>query len=175
MRRLRIAGLKIKHPMALLDWAIGVGAPLTAWTEAMASAGINLRLVLVWPLGGGNSRCLICLKKEATEKAVQLAGQVALDHSLPPPRVTEPVAAITIYPIGSDPALPLVALGLLHSAGRRPLAVGTSLSAAVLVVPDDQHQQCLEILSRRFELPTTVSPPESRLEIIQSPHKRDSD
>jgi hypothetical protein len=175
MRRLCIAGLKLDHPLALVDWAAGPSAALTAWTEALASARLNLKQVLAWPAAGSGGRCLACLNPAAADQAFDLAQNAARDFGTPPPELIRPVAALTIYPLAGDAALPLTALALLHSSGCTPLAVSTSMSAAVLVVPHEQRKPCLDLLARRFELPPSASPPESRVEVTQSPRPRDPD
>lgn len=175
MRRLRIAGLKLDHPLALVDWALGPGAALTAWIKALAAARLNLKQVLAWPAGGRGGRLLACLELPAGDEALSLAEKAAGEFGVARPEIIRPVAAITMYPLGSDPALPLTALALLESQGRRPLAAATSLAAAVVVVPDDQREACLNLLARRFDLPSNASPPESRVRVTQSPVQRDPD
>ena len=175
MGRLRIAGLKLDHPLALVDWALGPGPALTAWIRSLAAARLNLKQVLAWPAGGRAGRVLACLALSDSDQALSLARGVADEFGAGPPEIIRPVAALTMYPMGGDPALPLTALALLESRGRRPLAASTSLAAAVLVVPDDQREACLELLSRRFDLPANASPPESRVKVTQSPNQRDPD
>jgi len=139
----------------------------------LAQAHINLPFLLMQG-GGGGVRIRLCLERGQRLRAEALAGDLAKEEGWPVPQVTEPVIALTFYPLAGGMTLPAEALACLTGAGLRPLAVGTSLAAMTLILPEKMLPAAVRALGRRFDLPPGGLPPEERVSVVQSPTPRES-
>ncbi|WP_338605851.1 hypothetical protein [Desulfoferula mesophila] len=172
MKRLRITGWKQRRNLSLLavkgwPWA-GVNALAGAFTQAR----INLPFLLMHG-GKGGVRVGLCLETANSPQALALAQELAQAHGWPTPRVREPVIALTFYPLAAGMALPAQALACLATVGLKPLALGTSLAAMTVILPEDQLAAAVEALGSRFDLPPGGSPPEEQVSVVQSPLSRE--
>ena len=88
--------------------------------------------------------------------------------------ISEPVIALTFYPLAGGMTLPAEALACLAGAGLSPLALGTSLAAMTVILPEEMLPAAVEALGSRFDLPPGgLAPPEERVSVVQSPVKRE--
>ncbi len=169
--RLRITGWKHRRELSLLAFKDWPWQGTRSLVRALAQAHINLPFLLVQGgPGGGCGR--LCLERGQSPRAQALADELARQGGWAAPRITEPVIALTFYPLAGGMTLPAEALACLAGAGLRPLALGTSLAAMTVILPEEKLSPAVEALGRRFELPEGASPPEERVSVVQSPLPR---
>lgn len=171
MTRLRISGWKHRPALSLLALQGWPWVGVTALAQALVLACINLPFLLV-QAGESGARGRFCLEQAQRHEAEDMAAAMSRWWGWPPPEVTEPVAALTFYPLSGSLALPAQALACLAEAGLRPLALGTSLAAVTLILPEAALPLAVEAFGARFELPPESSPPEERVKVVQSPLRR---
>ena len=82
---------------------------------------------------------------------------------------------MNFYPLSRDPALTATALEGLCAQGLKPLAIGTSLSAVVMLVEHAKLPVCLDALCQVMELPPGVSPAHVQVSVVQSPLLKEED
>jgi hypothetical protein len=140
---------------------------VTALTQALTLAYVNLPFFLVQASGGGGRGCL-CLERDQRAAVENAAVAMSSWFGWEPPEISEPVAALTLYPLAGDLALPAEVLSGLAEAGQGLLALGTSRAALTLVVRESALAAVVEALGRRLELPAGASPPEERVKVVQS-------
>ncbi|MCF8040689.1 MAG: hypothetical protein K9K65_01435 [Desulfarculaceae bacterium] len=172
MTRLRITGWKHRRELSLLalkDWP---WAGVNSLAGALAQAHINLPFLLM-QTGKGGVWVRLCLEQGKRPQAQALAAELAQDHGWEPPLISEPVIALTFYPLAGGMTLPAEALACLAGAGLHPLALGTSLAAMTVILPEEMLPAAVQALGSRFDLPPGSSPPEERVSVVQSPVKRE--
>lgn len=169
----RITGWKHRRALSLLVLRNWPWAGVTALTQTMAQAHINLPFLLVQASKAG-ARGSLCLEQDLRPQAEAMAADLAREQSWSTLEVTEPVAALTLYPLAGGMGLPAQALACLARAGLRPLALGTSLATMTVILPEGVLPPTVEALRRCFELPPGASPPEERVKVVQSPVRRGS-
>lgn len=173
MTHLRITGWKHRRDLSLLalkDWP---WSGVTSLIRDLAQAHINLPFLLVQGRRDG-VWIRLCLDRAQRQRAAALAGDLARGEGWPALQVVEPVIALTFYPLAGGMTLPAEALACLTGAGLHPLAVGTSLAAMTLILPEKMLSAAARALGRRFELPPGGLPPEERVSVVQSPTPRES-
>ncbi|MCB2192633.1 MAG: hypothetical protein KQI62_13765 [Deltaproteobacteria bacterium] len=171
MTRLRITGWKHRRGLSLLalkDWP---WAGVNALAGALAQAHINLPFLLMQG-GKGGVWARLCLDRQKSPQAQALAEELAQANGWHSPVVNEPVIALTFYPLAGGITLPAEALACLAGAGLSPLALGTSLAAMTVILPQDKLSAAVRALGERFDLPPGASPPEERVSVVQSPVQR---
>ena len=85
---------------------------------------------------------------QATETARRLAQEKGWEM----PGVTEPVTALTFYPLAGSMTLPAGALFSLAGANFRPLALGTSLAAMTIILSEDDLPRAGKCAARSLRL-----------------------
>jgi hypothetical protein len=172
MKRLRITGWKHRRELSLLALREWPWAGVNSLAGALAQAHINLPFLLMHG-GKGGVRAGLCLETAKSPQALALAQKLAQAHGWPPPQMREPVIALTFYPLAAGMTLPAQALACLATVGLKPMALGTSLAAMTVILPEDQLAAAVEALGSRFDLPPGASPPEERVSVVQSPLPRE--
>ncbi len=167
MPRPRISGCKHRRDLALLalrDWPCG---GIHALAQALSLACINLPFLLV-QAGPGGTGAGLCVERdrrpEAEDRALAMAGW----WHWTPPRINDPVAALTLYPLDGGMTLVAQTMLCLAEAGLGFLAMGTSPSALTVVLPEELLDPAMQALGARFQLPPGSSPPEERVKVVQS-------
>lgn len=169
---LKLTGLKLSGELSLLLQRGGLGPPFFSLCRALADRQVNI-CFLAHDAGFG--RAMICVEPADAVPALNLARDVALDHGLEQPELIGQTAALTLFPLAQNPALPLIAAARLAQADIQPLAMATSLAAVVLLLAQRHAQKAVDVLSLAFQLPQGASPPEARVRVVQSPLRRPSE
>lgn len=171
--RLRITGWKHRRELSLLALKGWPWAGVNSLAGALAQAHINLPFLLMQG-GEGGVWSRLCVEQGQRRRAQALADDLAQAEGWPAPRVIEPVIALTFYPLAGGMTMPAEALACLAGAGLRPLALGTSLAAMTVILPEEMLPAAVQALGERFDLPPGASPPEERVSVVQSPLTRES-
>ena len=167
MTRLRITGWKHRRELSLLalkDWP---WAGVNSLAGALAQAHINLPFLLMQG-GKGGVWARLCVELGKSPQALALAQELAEAQDWERPLISEPVVALTFYPLAGGMTLPAEALACLAGAGLHPLALGTSLAAMTVILPEEMLPAAVLALGSRFDLPPGASPPEERVSVVQS-------
>jgi hypothetical protein len=166
MGRQAIAGLKYSQGLCLLRLGQSWGARVARLCGDLAEQEINLVFMSGAEAAGQGELCL-CLREEHLAQAWQAARALAGAEELAGPEVIAPVALVTIYPLGPGLSLCGRVLVGLAGAGLGNLAVGTSLSALVVALPQDDLAKALETLQGLLELPAGLAPTPQPVKMAQ--------
>lgn len=156
--RQAIAGLKYSQGLCLLRLGQSWGADAAHLLAELARQRVNLVFAGGGAEADGPGDIWLCLHEEYLVQAWQTARTRAEDRELTSPEVLAPVALVTIYPLGPGLSLHARVLVGLAGAGLTPLALGTSLSALVVALPQDELAKALDALQEFLELPSGMEP-----------------
>lgn len=158
VRRQAIAGLRYRQGLCLLR--PGRGHDCARLCQELAERRINLVMAAGSGQAGLPGDMWLCLPEEHLGRAWPLAREWEDGGEGQPevPEVIAPVALLTIYPLG--PGLSLcgrVMVGLAR-AGLTWLAWGSSLSALVVALRQEDLPRALPALQEMLELPSGLAP-----------------
>ncbi len=163
-----IAGLKQSGPLALVRAPGATGLWLRSLLASLAGERLNLAL-LAWQQGSDAETGLcFCVEETQGPRALFLALENAKAHNLPEPSLLTPATAITAYPLGKNIKLPALMQTAFSRSGIEPLAMATSLSAAVTLLPRQELGPALETMQTTFALPPGVSPPDAGIKVVHA-------
>jgi hypothetical protein len=163
-----IAGLKQSGPLALVRAPGATGLWLRSLLSSLKGERINLAL-LAWQQGpDAEAGLCFCVDEALGPQALALAAQNANTHSLPEPSLVTPATAVTAYPLGKNIRLPALMQASFNRSGIEPLAMATSLSAVVALLPRQELGPALEIMQTTFALPSGASPPEAGIKVVHA-------
>ncbi|MFH1034101.1 MAG: hypothetical protein V1806_06295 [Pseudomonadota bacterium] len=157
-RRQAISGLKYSQGLCLLRLGQSLDDRAAGLCRELADQEINLVFAGGGSEDGGPGELCLCLREEYLAQAWQAARAQGGGGELASPEIISPVALLTIYPLGPGLSLCGRVLASLAGAGLTHLALGTSLSALVVALPQDDLPQALEALQGLLELPAGVGP-----------------
>lgn len=163
-----IAGLKQSGPLALVRAPGAKGLWLRSLLASLKGERLNLPL-LAWQQGpDAEAGLCFCVDEAFGARALALARANAGAHKLPEPSLVTPVTAVTAYPLGKNLKLPALIQAAFSRSGLEPLAMATSLSAVVALLPQQELGPALEIMQTTFALPPGVSPPGAGVKVVQA-------
>ncbi len=159
-RRQAIAGLKYSQGLCLLRLGQAPSADCVRLCQELAEQRINLVFAGGAFEAGGLGDAWLCLQEEHLPQVWRVARDLAGGGGgqLGGPEVIAPVALLTIYPRGPGLSLCGRIMTGLSGAGLTCLAMGTSLSALVVALPQDDLAKALESLLGLVELPAGQGP-----------------
>ena len=163
-----IAGLKQSGPLALVRAPGTTGLWLRSLLSSLAGERLNLAL-LAWQQDpdDGKGVCF-CVDETLGQPALRLARETAAAHNMPEPSLLTPATAITVYPLGKNLRLPALMQSAFNRSGIGPLAMATSLSAVVALLPHEELGPALETMQTSFALPAGASPPNAGIKVVQA-------
>lgn len=171
MARLRITGWKHRRNLSLLSLHGWSWSGAVSLVRALTSVRVNLPFLLLHGQKGGMAGC-VCLAQRDSPQAKEVACRLAQKQGWEAPQIEEPVIALTLYPLAGSMTLPAEALACLSGARLRPLALGTSLAAMTIVLPEGELTLAVDALREHFDLPPRASPPEEDISVVQSHIRR---
>lgn len=163
-----IAGLKQSGPLALVRAPGAKGLWLRSLLSSLARERLNL-VLLAWQQDpDAGTGLYFCVDQDLGPQALAAARKNASANNLPEPSLVTPATAITAYPLGKSIQLPALMLTAFNRSGIAPLAMATSLSAVVALLPSQELGPALEIMRTSFALPPGASPPEAGIKVVHS-------
>lgn len=169
MPRQAISGLKYCQGLCLLRLRQPLGPGTARLCRELARQRINLTLLSGLAGQGRQGEVCLCLAEDYLGQAWQAARELDEGQAKANPEVIAPVAALTIYPLGPGLALCWRVLAGLIGSGLNPLALSTSLSGLVTVLPQEDLPAALEALEMLLRLPPGVRPSSQQLKVVQVP------
>ncbi len=167
MARQAIAGLRYGQGFCLLRLRQPPGPALADFLGELAGARVNLTMLGGPGLAGPEAEICLCLPQEHLAQAWQAARELAAGLGGPTPEVVAPVSTLTLYPLGPGLSLCWRVLAGLAGAGLCPLALGSSLSALVAVLPQDDLAAALKALEAVVDLPPGLGPSPQEVQVVQ--------
>ncbi len=155
----RAAGLRLRPGLWLLGMEQPVASPV-GLLGVLAGAGINLPLVCWRPGGAGLFAALEAARSAEAEALLRKNGGVV--------RLSRgPAAALICFPLDRGGLMTPIALAALAEAGVAPWALATSLSALVMLVPEQLADSGLRALAHALDLPAGACPAREGLAVTQ--------
>ncbi len=156
--KLAVGGIKLSTPLVLIRWEALDPQTLESAFERLASAQINLLVVMID--AAEHAPCgMFCIDASEIDRAQPIL------QTVDGIRRIAPVVAISVYPFGRR----LTLLGkILQAFADRALpvyAIGSSLASLVVLTEYDRRKECIESLLDHVRLPENHAPfePEFRV------------